>query len=306
MQSLDLNLLIALDALLAEGSVTRAAAKVGLSTPAMSRALGRIRSALGDPILARAGRRLVPTPRALALRPRVRALVAEAQALLRPEREISPELLERTFTIRASEVFAGAFAAEILRAVRAEAPRVVLRFAPEGEEDVEPLRDGRIDLDVGAIGQTGPEVKVQALYRDRFVGAVRRGHPLMRGEVTPSRFAAHGHISASRRGRARGPIDDALRGIGLEREVALVVPGFYSALAAAAGSDLVASVPGSLAGLAEASFRVRTFPLPLAVDPVEVSLAWHPRFDADPAHRWLRGVVRSACAGMAGGDRSEG
>lgn len=288
---MDLGLLVALDALLTEGSVARAAARMNLSAPAMSRTLARIREETGDPILVRAGRGLVPTPRAEAMRERVRTLVMEAQALLGPER-IDLAGLQRRFTIRTG--LPGSLAAPLLAALRAEAPRVTVRFVAEGDESVDALRDGTLDLQVGVIGATGPEVRIQTLYHDRFVGAVRRGHPLLDGPITADRFAGCDHISASRRGRERGPIDGELEKLGLTRSVPLVVSNHLAALQAAAQSDLVAAVPDSIARPAvSAGLAVELFTLPVAPPPVAVAQAWHPRLDADPAHRFLRGAVLS-------------
>ena len=292
---MDLNLLVALDALLRTESVTAAARSMNLSVSAMSRTLARIRDAIGDPILVRAGRKLVPTPRALVLRGRVQAIVAEAQNLLHSGKTLIPGALERTFTIRSSDAFGGTFAARLVEIVRDAAPKVVLRFAPQGEEDVEALREGKVDLDLGVIGAMGPEVRLQMLFRDCFVGVVRQGHALARADVTPVRFAGQEHISVSRRGRAYGPIDQALEQLGLSRRVPLVVTTFYGALVAAATSNLVAAVPRYLAESAQALLFLHVFPLPVTTEPITISQAWHPRFDADPAHRWLREWVRAAC-----------
>ncbi|MGO8763315.1 MAG: LysR family transcriptional regulator [Desulfobaccales bacterium] len=292
---MDLNLLVALDALLRTESVTAAARRMNLSVPAMSRTLARIRDAIGDPILVRAGRKLVPTPRALVLRGRVQAIVEEAQNLLQAGKTQLPGTLERTFTLRSSDAFAGTFAARLVEIVRDTAPQVVLRFAPQGEEDVEALREGKVDLDLGVIGAMGPEVRLQMLFRDCFVGVVRQGHALARAEVTAERFAGQEHISVSRRGQPYGPIDKALEQVGLSRRVALVVPTFYGALAAAAASDLVAAMPRFFAESVQALLAVHIFPLPVTTEPINISQAWHPRFDADPAHRWLRECVRAAC-----------
>ena len=157
------------------------------------------------------------------------------------------------------------------------------------------LREAAVDLETGVVGEaTAPELKTQALFRDRFVGVVRQGHPLTRGRLTPARYAAGRHIVVSRRGLDRGPIDDALQPLGLERLVATIVGGFSTALALARGSDLIASVPERHTG----SLRVgmHSFALPVTLPKIAVSLLWHPRLDADPAHRWLRGCVREACA----------
>jgi DNA-binding transcriptional LysR family regulator len=293
MALLDLNLLVTLDVLLAEGSVAAAAAKMNLSAPAMSRQLTRIRHLLGDPVFVRAGRGLVPTPRAEALRDRLKALVLDAQGLVQGEKAFNAATLERTFTIRANDGFVGGFGPGLAAIVAAEAPHVRLRFAPQGEEDVASLRDGRVDLDVGVIGAMGPEVRLQALMHDRFVGVVRRGHPLVKGQVTPKRLVAFAHISVSRRGRFTGPFDDALQAHGLSRRVTMAVASFNEALAIARASDHVAVVPGRLTAAGRADLY--SFKLPVTTDPLAISLAWHPRFDVDPAHRWIRGCVRAAC-----------
>ncbi|HYG88778.1 MAG TPA: LysR family transcriptional regulator [Azospirillum sp.] len=290
----DLNLLVTLDVLLAEGSVARAARRLRLSPSAMSRALARLREATGDPLLVRAGRGLVPTPRALDLREQVSRLVQEAEAVLRPAEALDLARLARTFTLRTGDGFVENFGADLLARVAREAPGVRLRFVPKPDKDSAPLRDGTVDLETGVIGDTtGPEVRAQALFRDRFVGVVREGHPLCRGEVTAGRYAAGRHVLVSRRGLDRGPVDDALEALGLEREVATTVGGFATALALVRATDLIAAVPDRHTHALRAGLH--SFPLPVSVPPVTVSMLWHPRLDADPAHRWLRGCVREVC-----------
>ncbi|MGE0748859.1 MAG: LysR family transcriptional regulator [Rhodospirillales bacterium] len=292
----DLNLLITLDVLLAEGSVARAAARLRLSPSAMSRALARLRETTGDPLLVRAGRGLVPTPRALELRERVGRLVRDGEAVLRPAETLDLGRLARTFTLRTSEGFVENFGPGLIARAGAQAPGVRLCFMQKPDKDSTPLRDGIVDLETGVVGAaTGPEVRAQALFRDRFVGVVRAGHPLCQGKVTPERYAAGRHVLVSRRGRDRGPIDEALAALRLERQVATIVGGFATALALARGSELVASVPERHSGNLREGMH--TFALPFAVPEITVSLLWHPRLDADPAHRWLRGCVREVCAG---------
>ncbi len=291
----DLNLLTTLDVLLAEGSVVGAARRLRLSPSAMSRALARLRAATGDPLLVRAGRGLVPTPRALALREPVARLVEEVETTLRPAERPDLTRLERTFTVRASEGFVETFGPPLLARLAREAPGVRLWFVAKAARDSAPLRDGSVDLDIGVMGQdTGPELRLQTLYRDRFVGVVRRRHPLARGRLTAARYAAAPHVAVSRR-RERGPapVDEALATLGLERAIATTVGGFGTALALARASDLVATVPERhTAGLRTG---LVTFPLPFTAPEVTVSMLWHPRLHADPAHAWLRGCVREVC-----------
>jgi len=291
----DLNLLLALDVLLAEGSVVGAARRMNLSAPAMSRTLSRIRAMIGDPVLVRAGRRLVPTPRAVAMRADLRALIEEAQGLVAADGAIVPATLRRCFTLRISDGLIGTLGTPLAKSIIAIAPEVTLRFVREGEETVDALREGQIDLDIGVLDASGPEVKVQALYEEKFVGVVRVGHPLLAARITAKRFIQPRHISASRSGRQRGPIDSALEERGLRRDVAMVVPSFYAALFVAADSDLAAAVAHSVAlGAQAAGLRIRPFDIPLDLPPVAITQAWHPRNDADFAHKWLREQVRKA------------
>lgn len=312
MPGADLNLLVALDALLAEGSVAGAAHRLGLSASAMSRTLTRLRSATGDPLLVRAGRGLAPTPRAAELRDRVHSLTRDAQAVLRPAaNDLDIRALELTFTIRANEGFIELFAAPLVAAITTAAPRVRLRFAPKPAKDARALRDGLIDLDVGVLGEALPEARAQILFRDGFIGMVRVGHPLLASrKITPRRYVAYGHVVASRRGLFTGPVDDALERLGLRRNVVAVVPGFPDAVRIAECSDLIALVPRSfLWSLGEAGNRadrgVKSFALPVRTPEITVSAIWHPRMDADPAHRWLRNTVivtcKSVCSSHAKG-----
>jgi DNA-binding transcriptional LysR family regulator len=294
MSTPDLNLLITLDVLLSEGSVARAAQRLRLSPSAMSRALARLREATGDPLLVRAGRGLVPTPRALELRERVGRLVQDGRAVLRPVEKLDLKKLVRTFTLRTSDGFVENFGPGLIARVGREAPGVQLRFVPKQDKDSTPLRDGSVDLETGVVGKiTSPEVRTQALFRDRFVGVVRKGHPLSKGKITPARYASGRHVLVSRRSIDRGPIDEALELLGLVREIVTVVGGFATALALARSSDLIASVPERHTGNLRAGMH--SFSLPVVLPEITVSLLWHPRMDADSAHRWLRQCVRDAC-----------
>ena len=297
MSSPDFNLLLTLDALLSAGSVAGAAERLRLSPSAMSRALARLRQTTGDPLLVRAGRGLVPTPRALELRGRVGQLAEDVKAVLRPAEQLDLERLGRTFTLRVREGFVENFGPELIARVAEQAPRVRLCFVQKPNKESTALRDGSVDLDTGVVGKTtGPEVRAHTLFRDRFVGVVRLGHPLGDGPITPARYARGRHITVSRRGLDRGPIDEALQPLGLEREIATIVGGFSEALALARASDLIASVPERHTGNLRAGMF--GFPLPVATPEITISLLWHPRLDADPAHRWLRGLVVKTCAAI--------
>lgn len=291
----DLNLLITLDAVLSEESVVGAARRLGLSPSAMSRSLARLRKTTGDPLLVRAGRGLVPTPRALELREKVTLLVQDAEAVLRPAETPDLKQLVRTFTLRTSEGFVENFGPRLIARVGEEAPGIRLCFLQKPNKESTSLRDGTVDMETGVVGsRIGPEVRAQRLFRDRFIGVVRKGHKLSRGKMTPERYAAGRHIGVSRQGRENGPIDEALLSLGLEREIAVVVGGFSTALVVAQGSDLIAAVPERHTG--NLRDGMHSFQLPVAVPEFTVSLLWHPRSHADPAHRWLRGLVLKTCS----------
>ncbi|MDR0279422.1 MAG: LysR family transcriptional regulator [Paucimonas sp.] len=291
----DLNLLITLDAVLAEGSVARAARRLHLSPSAMSRALARLRETTGDPLLVRAGRGLVPTPRAAELRERVSQLVSEAQAVLRPAHGVDLRTLERTFTLRTSEGFVECFGPALLARIGEQAPGVRLCFLQKPDKDSKGLRDGTIDFETGVVEpSTAPELYTQALFRDHYVGVVRAGHPLARGKITAARYAAGRHILVSRVGAERDMIDDALLSLGLERKIVTIVGGFSTAVGLARVSDLIACVPQR--HTANLRQGLHSFALPVPTEAFTVSLLWHPRFAADPAHLWLRGVMREVCA----------
>lgn len=294
MQTPDLNLLITLDVLLTERSVARAARRLRLSPSAMSRALARLRDTTGDPLLVRAGRGLVPTPRALELRDKVALLVQDAQSVLRPAERPDLRTVTRTFTIRNREGFVENFGIDLIARVKAEAPGLRLCFVQKPDKESTPLRDGSVDLETGVLGDAvGPEVRLQALFDDRFIAVTRRGHPLGRGKITAERFAACDHLNISRRGSANGPIDEALVSLGLERKVAVIVDGYAAALALVRASDLIATVPERYTGNLRTGLQA--FALPVPVDGMTVSMFWHPRHDADPVHQWLRHCMRQVC-----------
>ncbi|GHH65376.1 hypothetical protein GCM10018781_17800 [Kitasatospora indigofera] len=296
---IDANLALALDALLAEHSVTRAAARLHTSPAAMSRTLARLRRILQDPLLVRAGQTMVPTPRAQALREEAAAVVRSLGALLSPGASVDPAGLSSTFTLQAADLVGAALAPGLLRLAQREAPGVSFRIRAEELEAGPALRDGRIDLEIGSIDHVDPETRVEELADLRMMAAVRPGHPLTEGELTPARLAAARHVTVSRRGRFTGPLDTALAAQGLHRRVGVVLPGHLAAMALAARTDVVCLVPAALPGAAPspltqdaAALGLRLLDIPLDLPPLTIGMAWHPRNTADGAHRWLRAAVR--------------
>jgi DNA-binding transcriptional LysR family regulator len=290
----DLNLLIALDALLEENSVAAAADRLHLSPPAMSRTLSRIRRATGDDILVRTGRAMTPTPRALELREETRELVRRATAVLTPPQELDLDTLDRTFTIRSHDALACALAPPLTAVAGAAAPGVQIRLLAEPSADVADLARGHTDLEIGAAGPARPEIAAETIGTDHMAIIFRTGHPLAQGELTPQRLAAASHVTVSRRGRLHGVIDDALAERGLTRRVIASLPTSSAALDLVARTDLVTTVAEQVCRPVWTGLGLLARPFPFAVPPVPVILTWHHRNDTDPAHSWLRAQVRHA------------
>jgi len=292
----DLNLLVTLDVLLAEGSVARAAERLRLSPSAMSRALARLRDVTGDPLLVRAGRGLVATPRATELRERVGHLVQNAEEILRPAKSPNISEVERLFTLRTSDGFVENFGPGLIARINNEAPGIHLNFVQKWSKDSAPLRTGLVDLETGIVDENAsPELITQALFQDHYIGAIRSDHPLRRGKMTLARYLGAKHISVSRKGSEKGPVDEALAAVNAQRASVVIVSGFSTSLGLARSTDLVASVPKR--HTENLRVGMHTFALPFPVPTFTVSMMWHPRLHADPVHRWLRSCVRDVCAG---------
>jgi DNA-binding transcriptional LysR family regulator len=290
---LDLNLLTALDALLEEGSVMGAADRLHLSSPALSRSLGRIRKLTGDEILVRTGQTMTPTPYALSIREQVSDLVRQARTVLAPHRELELDDLERTFTVRAHDAVAMTLAPPLLTAIAERAPQVRLRFLAETAVDTDDLRHGRVDLDIGADLPRLPEFSSEIIGRDRLVVVLRRDHPSV-GRLDLAAYAAHPHILISRRGRLADPIDDILAGHGLRRRVLAAIGTSAGAMNVISTSQCLLTAPEAMCRPLIDAFHLVAEPLPLDVPHAPIVCSWHQRYDADPPHVWLREQVRTA------------
>lgn len=298
MKTPDLNLLVSLHCLIEEGSVVGAARRMNLSAPAMSRTLARIREVMDDPILVRSQRGMIPTPKALQIQEQVRGIVELAQGFLVQAQGFDLSTISRTFSIRANDVFVGAYGMKLAAILKEHAPHSILRFVAESDLEVDPLNAGSIDLMVGSSRKFGADIKVQNLFSCSFVGIARSGHPIFDEEITPERFAAFDHISVSRRGRSQGPVDAALAELSLARRVTCITPTFHSALFAVSESDLVLPVmPVALLERVEhLGLPLRSFTLPIQTTSVMIVQAWHPRLEHDEAHRWLRRTIKAMTA----------
>lgn len=299
MRKINLNRLIDLEALLSEGSVTGAATRLHLSAPAMSRRLSSLRDALGDPLFVLAGRRLVPTERALALRERVQAVIEDVRGILAPS-PVDFTRVERSLTVRANDGFFGAWASRLTAHVAAEAPGIKLHFMPRAEKGREVLRSGKADLDLGTLGNYAPEIKRQLLLTTRFIGVVRAGHPLLDGQIDRARLVHWPHIAVSEREHISDPIGDTLVALGERRRVVAETPGFQAALAMVRSSDWVAVVPELFALWSAERASLCLFELPVATPQIDIAMSWHPRNHADPINCWLRDHVRAVSQSSVG------
>jgi DNA-binding transcriptional LysR family regulator len=288
MESVDANLLLALDALFQAGSVTGAARRRNVSPPAMSHTLSRLRLAVGDPLFVRAGNRLVPTPRALAMRERVSRAAAEVGSLLRPDLPLDLATLERTFIIRASDatIVTVGHALDVL--VRREAPGVALHLV-----GVLLAEAREIDLDIGVQYGIAPDLRIQTLFHEEMVPVVRKGHPLAGRRVQAARLAGLEHIAvASQRGKLE-QLTKPRRGR-RARPPSRIVPSFLAAAALVRASDAYTVIPSRLAAAIVDAFGLCRLSVPGPATKVAVAQSWSPRFDNDAGHVWLRGCVRRA------------
>ncbi|TCU50017.1 LysR family transcriptional regulator [Curtobacterium sp. PhB146] len=297
---LDLNLLTALDALLEEESVTGAADRLHLSAPAMSRALGRIRIAVGDEVLVRSGRVMRPTPRALAMREEVRSLVLRSRQVLTPETTFDAGALHRTFTIRAHDALVSVLAPWLVEHTHRAAPGVGLRFLGEPDDDTTDLRRGVVDLEIGSAEPATAEIDHRHIATDPLVGLARRGHPLLASgtaDVDLAAWAGVPHVVVSRRGRFGDRIDELLAATGRSRSVVASVASTSAAVEIVRATDAVVVIPASVASRAVRADDTSVFTPPVELPAVSVVLTWHQRSTSDQGHRWLRSLVEQALVG---------
>jgi DNA-binding transcriptional LysR family regulator len=268
---------------------------VGLSTPAMSHALARIREQVGDMILVRSGKGMLLTRRAEELKPQVHALVRDAHQALEPRRRFVAAEMTRTFVVLATDYVLNVLGLAVDRIFRQEAPGACLRFVPNTPDDSALLRDGGVDLAVGIYSQLPDEMLSKQLITDRFVCVVRKGHPSVGKRITLDQFVQLPHIQVAPRGKPGGYLDDELRDRGLARTVARAV------LQLAAETDYVLTISRRIAEKMAPRFGLKVLDAPLPLEPYALSLVWHPRVDRDPGHRFLRQALVRAAQDERGG-----
>ena len=298
---IDLNLLVALDALTRERSVTKAAERAGVTQSAMSHTLRRLRELFDDPLLVRGRGGMVLTPRAEALAVPLRSgLVTLARTLAEPE-AFAPERASRTFRIVSPDLFDALVLPTLLQRLGRQAPSVDLAVVPMPKRLADSLETGDVDLAIYPVlldpqpfdfgTQVDAELQTRTLFRDTFRCFLRADHPaLATRRLTLKAFTRLKHILVSPAGEGPGVVDRILQAQGVQRRIALRVPHFASALEVAAQSDLVLTAPASLSQLSTAS-TLASRPAPLDIPEHAITMIWHPRFTEDPSHRWLRELM---------------
>lgn len=293
LNELDLNLLLVFDRLAQDGRVSRVAESLGLSQPAVSNALRRLRDALGDELFVRTPAGMAPTPYAQQLAGPVAQALQGLQGALHVQASFDPARSERCFTLAMSDVGEIYFLPVLMDALAREAPGITLRCVPvAGEPLREQMAAGRVDLALGSLPQLQGGFFQQALFRQRYVALMRAGHPL--AGHTPLAAAAYrsaAHVRVHAAGTGHGQVDDALQRLGVGRRVQLTVP-HYVALGQVLGStDLVATVPERLAERLAGPHGLLGRPLALKLPTSTIAQLWHAHLHRDPGHQWLRALI---------------
>lgn len=291
-RSLDLNLLKTLDALLEEGSVTRAAQRLALTQPAVSGMLNRLRDSFDDPLFVRAQRGLIPTPRAQDLALPIKRILGEIEGMLQPE-EFEPTSASFTLSIAATDYAQRTILLPLLAELRRQAPGIRVAARPvENQRVQQQLGSGELDLAILTPESTHEGLHARHLYAEDYVCAMRKGHAAADG-LDLDRFCALEHAIMSMEGDAfRGVTDEALAALGRERRVLLSLPSFLLLLEVLRNSDLIAVLPRRLI---QPGDGLQILEPPLPIPGFRKLLVWHERTQQHPAHRWIRELLAEAC-----------
>jgi LysR family nod box-dependent transcriptional activator len=308
LSGIDLNLLVAFDALMTERSVTRAASRIGLSQPGMSNALARLRKLTGDPLLVREGVALVPTPRAQALRQPVREALTMIAGALDPRPSFDPARDPVTFTVSCSDYSLLMVIGPLVRHLAAAAPAVTIRVLPRSSDAVRLIRDSDIDLAIEPA-EIMPEVALASarLWADRWLCCVWEGNSVVGAggqagnRLTADAYLAMGHLVYSMgHGQPVSMVDEHLSRSMVPRRIEFTVESFLLAPFLLEGTDLVTVVPEKAAPFLRRTAAVRLLEPPLPLPSITEMLWWHPRNDADPAHGWIRARIAEIAATLDG------
>ncbi|WP_437780964.1 LysR family transcriptional regulator [Sorangium sp. So ce1097] len=288
--SIDLNLLVVFDALLAEGSVTRAAARVGLSQSAMSHALGRLRALIDDPVLVRTPRGMIPTPRAQELAGPIREALAQIEATVARSPRFDPATARRSFSVATVDYVELILLPRLVQKLFADAPFVDLVARPYDSDMWGSMETGKVDLAIGMFPSMPAGFYRQRLLEEHYMCVVRRNHPVVRSKLTLKMYTSLPHALISPRGDGGGRVDEVLAEQGLSRRVALQIPHFLVAAHIVAQTDLVLTVPARIAQVFADMEALRVMKPPLELGGFSLDQVWHERQAKDPAHMWLRGI----------------
>lgn len=302
LQAIDLNLLVALEAMLGERSVTRAAARLGLTPSAMSHALARLRTTFGDELLVRTRGGMVTTARGEQLLGPLRRALEELAVLLAGPGGFDPASSGREFTVATTDYVEAVLLPPLLAAISREAPGVQLRVrALESADVAAALEHGTYDAAIGVTFDTSPGLQQQVLFSEEMVLVCRKGHPVIEGEIDLATYLELRHVMVSVRGGSRSAVDDQLAAQGHQRRVALLVPHFLAAPLIVACTDLVLTTPARIVAKLGEGLGLRVLAPPLAVPGFTVRQVWHERQQDDPGHLWLRKQVFAAAASLRTG-----
>jgi DNA-binding transcriptional LysR family regulator len=307
LQSIDLNLLLVFEALLSERNVTRAAKRLGLSQPAMSNALTRLRRTFDDPLFLRTTSGMTPTTLAQSLSGPVNSALAQLRAALEEKREFNPAASEQIFHLLANDYVEILLLPALLQALHESASRIRLRFhRPRNlfePPSASALKDS-FDLALGFYADTltlDSSIRSEKLWEEKNVCLASQIHSSLRGRLTLRQYAEADHVAVFYKDEGQGVIDTLLSQKGYARKAVLQVPHFASVPFAVAGSDLIATIPERLANVFQKQLNLQALPVPLNLPPFRLAMLWHERFHNDPAHQWLRNLVLEQC--VSGGTK---
>lgn len=297
LRRVDLNLLVALEALLEEKNVTRAAHCLGMSQPAASRALGRLRALFSDALLVDGPGGYMLSARAEELQPALRQTLAGIGGMLQAS-PFDPAAATGSLRLLMTDLHAAVLAPHLLAGLAREAPGLDLDILPPGPALMEALESDAADAVVGVVDEAPAGIHRRKLFEDRFVTIMRAGHPASGRKLTLERFLALDHMVVSITGTGVAPVDELLAAVGRSRRVRVRVPNFLAAVEIAACSDLVMTLPASLAHRAAGMGRFAALPPPVDPGRIVLSLVWHARHQDSPRHVWLRRIIVAAASEM--------
>ena len=289
---LDLNLLRAFDAIATEGSVTVAGERIGLSQPAMSNALARLRQLFDDPLFVRTPRGMRPTPFAQQLAQPVREALRLIQGALQQHAGFDPRSSGNTFSLFMSDIGEMVFLPGLLERIKRDAPGVKIEVVRIPIKDVHTaLEAGTLDLAVGFLPGLTTGMRQQPLFREHYVCMLRADHPVIGATISAKQFRVAAHVLVSYAGTGHQVIAETFLAAGLSARIAVRVPHFLVVPMILVRTDLIVTVPSRVAAIFARLGNFKVLPLPLRMPSFEVRLHWHERFHQDPANRWLREVM---------------